>query len=519
MKLGISFSLKRMIWERLFRLSDIRRQQIVWFNSPPRQAWSSFDNSPWQHPWLTKENIRTFREFSDQWLTEASYRNQKATPDRKGKYAFLGNMANNMYSRARVLRKIGVSVDVFIHPHDKSLMGQPGWEEFDGVVPDGVSTLDQLSTAGIELPLVDGVHTIEAEALLPRSIELILNEYRFADVLRYEEWFAFLPILRTLKMYDAILAAQAPYLAYLSRVPYATTQMGGDIWYECSRDDKLGRIQRAAYRNASAYIFSNPWGLAFARRYGLKNLIYMPYLIDEEHYSPGSSSMRDEWRASSGGNFFVMITSRLDYFFKGSDIALQAFASFSTHVPDARLVITGWGNDKERAEALLTQLGILSKVIVVPVAGKRRLLEYLRSADCILDQFSMGYFGATGLEAFACGVPVVMRLARSQYDALIPEGAPPVCHAEDLDAAVAQLLALHANDEYRKDVGGSLREWFLATHGRRHWGAHYETLMSLTGKKNTPGFYNSPLQTELSEDEHEYHRTQLASAPIFPNYY
>lgn len=519
MKKDISYYLKHRIHEILSDLSEERRQKLIWLNSPPTQGWSSFDNTPWRHPWLTYDNIRGFRNFSDKWLGEAEYRNRKSTSGKSDRYAFFGNMANNMYSRARVLRKLGMKVDVFIHPHDRSLMGQPGWEEFDGVVPDGIATLDQLKLTGVNLPLIEAVHTIGIDGLSQSNIELILSKYRLSDYLRYKEWFPFLPLLRVLNEYDAILAAQSPCLAYLSRVPYAVTQMGGDIWFECSRDDKLGRIQRQAYRKASAYIFSNPWGLAFARRYGLSNLVYMPYLIDEDHYSPGQSLVRDEWRTQSGGNFFVIMTSRLDYFFKGSDIALQAFAVFSAQVPDARLVITGWGSNKKQAEELLVKLGILDKVLVVQVAGKRRLVEYLRSSDCVLDQFSMGYFGAAGLEAFACGVPVVMRLAKQQYDALIPEGAPPVCHADDIDSAITQLMGLYKSIEFRRQSGQSLRQWFLDTHGREAWGEHYRTLMRLTGQKNTPGFGGSPLRNGLSIEEREYHRNGLATAPVFPNYF
>src|SRR5258706_12278207 len=43
--------------------------------------------------------------------------------------------------------------------------------------------------------------------------------------------------------------------------------MGGDIWYECSRDDAHGRLQRIAFASAKAFLVSNPWSFAHARRF------------------------------------------------------------------------------------------------------------------------------------------------------------------------------------------------------------------------------------------------------------
>ena len=70
----------------------------------------------------------------------------------------MGNMANNLYIRACALAGRELSIDFFLHPHDQFLMSQPSWEEYDGDIPDGITTLQAAFDAGVPLPAVAGVH-------------------------------------------------------------------------------------------------------------------------------------------------------------------------------------------------------------------------------------------------------------------------------------------------------------------------------------------------------------------------
>src|SRR5262249_44727971 len=135
---------------------------------------------------------------------------------------------------------------------------------------------------------------------------------RPADFLKWPGFFSHLPALEALQAYDAIYAVQAPYIAYLSGKLYAAAQMGGDLWLEASRDELLGRLQRSAYREAGCVLVNNPWTFAHARRFGLTNLIYLPYSLNETVYAPGEGTSRRKWEQQSGGKFFVLTTARAD---------------------------------------------------------------------------------------------------------------------------------------------------------------------------------------------------------------
>jgi len=494
-----------------------------------RNAWISWDRHPWQHPWLTFENMRAMRDFSVTIWEQARMVRESASrfsrwswrwpPYRKFRYGFVGNIANSVYTRAVPLRKAGLDVSIFLHPHDSYVMSQPGWEEFEGELPEGVTDITELASRGVKLPAVKAV--FQHGTIFDASVRKINEFPAFVTEKDFSEWrdyLCYLPTLKALQKMSALLATQVPYLVYLSHRPYLVAQVGGDIWYDCSRGDVLGRLQRAAFFGAQAFLVSNPWSFAHARRFGMRHLVYLPLMLDEEIYCPGASSYREEWARQSGGSFFVVSTARMDDFYKGSDIAIKGFAGFSRLVPEARIVLMGWGKDKEVCLERLKTYGIADKAILLPIAGKKRLIQYLRAADCLLDQFILGYYGATGLEAMACGLPVVMRLERAQYDGMCLTGAPPVLNASTAEEICAALLKLAVNPSQHKAIASAHREWFLANHGSGKWKDVYSDMLLAIAIGHKFDFSNSPLAAPLQEDESTYHTEELANAPAFPDY-
>src|SRR5262249_19174262 len=179
----------------------------------------------------------------------------------------------------------------------------------------------------------------------------------------------------------------------------------------------------------------------------------------------------------------------------------------------------GWGADLAAGRRKLADLGIADRTIMLRAAGKRRLISHLRSADCLLDQFKLGYFGASALEAMACGLPVIMRLERGQYDALCETGAPPVLDAETPDQVCGHLERLISDRAWHAEMCRELRAWFLQNHGSARWTSDYLALLLLTARHHRFRFGRSPLREPLSAEEREYHATELANAPAFPNYH
>jgi glycosyltransferase involved in cell wall biosynthesis len=241
-------------------------------------------------------------------------------------------------------------------------------------------------------------------------------------------------------------------------------------------------------------------------------------MLDQDRYSPGPPEFRPTWQEKIGGDFFVMQTARLDEFYKKSSVAIEGFAKFARKCPGARLIVLSWGKDEKAGRERLSELGVEEQCLFIPASGKRRLIRYLRSADCLLDQFRLGYYGATGLEALACGVPVIMRIEQSQYEAQNETGAPPVLQSETADEVAAHLERLYTDRRHRRAVGKASRQWFLANHGSKKWAPVYRDMLIALASGHRFDFSQSPLQQPQSKAETDYLARELKKAPVFPNY-
>jgi hypothetical protein len=133
----------------------------------------------------------------------------------------------------------------------------------------------------------------------------------------------------------------------------------------------------------------------------------------------------------------------------------------------------------------------------------------------VLDQFVFGYYGATALEAAACGRPVVMRIRPEHYAPLYEGDVAPVVNVTDPDGLVPALLGLIEHPDRREALGREHRDWLVRTHGRARTVPLMLALLRLAADEvSLPKELVSPLEDPLSEEELDYHR---ACRPPDPN--
>lgn len=508
-----------MFIDTIYRNSIFQRF-ILWHNNMPSDIWHSWDATPWNHPWLTAENLESMKSYSANFLNNVRRESEKKIKN-DFNFAFCGNMANALYMRAVPLRKHELNISIFLHPHDASVMSHPIWEEFDGIIEDReLLNIEKFKETYPYLNISSIAHQHECSESFYKLKFQLKYSFTFRNLLyKYKPYFCFLPTIEKLREFSAALTSQCPYLPYLSGIPYIAAQNGGDIWYEASRNDLYGCLQREAFRKAKVFIVSNPWSFSHARRYGFRHFIYLPLIIDEKVYSPGYGYERAKWVSASNGNFFILTTSRLDDGEKGNSIILDAFSIFVKKYPKARLVYTSWGKDHDIFQKKLEQLNIKDSVICLPLSGKARIRDYLRSSDCFIDQFKLGYYGSAGLEALATGKPVIGRIEKKQYDSICNTGAPPILNSQTVDDIVHNLTRLVENQNYLFHISEQSRAWFLSNHSAVQLGESYAALLKVVAMRRRFSFSDNPLMNTLSKAEKEYHAENLNLAPIFPHYF
>ena len=319
---------------------------------------------------------------------------------------------------------------------------------------------------------------------------------------------------KELNCYDVIYSASLPIAAYFSGRPYCYFAVGGDLQIDCGRGDNYGEIMALSVNAARFLHVSNPHAIGHSRRLGFTNGVYLPYPMDSaDRYCPGNGQHRAEWAEQFGEGVYVLTTSRLDKDVKGfGDDFLQTLFSIASQRKEVRFIFLSWGNHAEEFKKRIADSGLDHQLIVLLPVGKKRLIDYYRSCDIVLDQLVYGYYGATALEAAAIGKPVVMKQREEHYGPLYDGDVAPVSDVNNPAELEQALLSLIDNPERRKDQGIAMRSWLVRNHGEEKMVPRLLALLRLTVDRVPlpPEIIRmNPLLDDETEEERQYHLSCL----------
>lgn len=491
----------------------------------------SRDDAPWEHPFLTGENITLFRGYSEYVWQRALANHGSRVEDLD--IGFVVNIAQNMYKWAGMAKRGGARSTLYLHPFDDFPMSLPAWEHSD-------AEFESIDAAKLLLPKVDsdvpvrrlvidsptfrnGLEFLDGDnpwSTSSRTIRRLVGRnpsIRWEVFARHPQFTSYFDWAVALAEHDVLFAASNPFAAYASGRPYVVFSVGADLQFDCGRGDAYGRALLSSFNSARHLFISNPHSLGHSRRLGLTNGLYVPYPMDTDRYSPGECRSRNEWVRNYGDGVFVLSTARLDEDVKGNAASmLEVFSEVAASNADVRFLLVAWGADVSLLRAKLAERSLVDRVILLKPAGKMRLLDYYRSCDIVIDQFRYGYFGATMLEAASAGCPVIMKLHGDQYDSLYAGDGPPVVNASSTDQVVSAVLSLAQSRELRESTGDAMRRWVVRNHGEEK---STRLMLSLLGmvassRHRAPEEDLNPLLMELSEEEVRYHRSRLVEVPI-----
>jgi glycosyltransferase involved in cell wall biosynthesis len=416
----------------------------------------------------------------------------------------VGNIAQNAYLNAKLLRRAGVEADALCD--EWHIFCQPEWEdaELSGEFEPQEQLAPHAAAAGWEQPdWVLRLRTWEPDwpnepwlkerllvlrdlpALARRRRELrgayaslrpeLGRDLGVLDLARGSVWKRRLErqvgaLGELFSRYDVVqLYGVHPALIPLGlpSVPYVAFEHGTmrEVPFE---DSWRGRLLSLGYRMSAKTIITNPDVIEQAHRLGLgsKDYVFIPHPVDETKYTPGPSTLRERLEAE-GADFVLLCPSRHDWHVKGTERLLQAFARFvQADRPNAVLLLFDWGQEVDRSKALVKELGIERNVRWSQPLPKLRLIDAYRAADIVLDQFLIGTFGAVAPEAMACGRPVIMAFDLQLHAWCFPV-LPPIVNARTTEEIYAELSRLAGDGEARRALGSAGREWVEQHHSWR----------------------------------------------------
>lgn len=418
--------------------------------------------------------------------------------------AILDNTCNTAYVTARMLRRIGVSAD-FIEQPNMPYNHQPVWEDADLSLP-----ASEIAFA----PKGDAYwRRVEADlgwqpppwvkrprwawgADLPRAIDMTRRLTSAVPALLVPVAAAALapsaPIVRTLSEYDyALVLGPSAAEGYLSGRPYAVITMGWEVAtlpFLTTARNPVHRarawLQRTALGATERILGMPSTDLPFLQRLGLEHLLQpFPVPVDVTDYEQVELGTREsvfgaDLAARTEGRVVYFHPSRIYYRIKGTDILIRAFARVLDAGVPASLILIGWGDDLERAHALIDELGLGEHVhVLTSILSKKRLIRMLAHVDVAVVQLVPPGYSTLDREALACANPVI-----SSYDPAAPQPHPaddpaPIVHARTVEGARDAMIRL-ADPALRARLGAEGREWVR----RNHQDAALRALGELLGR-------------------------------------
>ena len=403
-------------------------------------------------------------------------------------------MANNLYVFAKALHAAGQDVCFVRDRGDSYPFSQPVWDDAPLTLPyeelanphfdaDRWTTIER--ECGWRAPdwLHDPLHATETRRTsVGGSVPIKMLARRRQ---RNGPWAR---AFETLNQADVAIVrtVDGALMAAASGLPYAILPHGGDIRLAAGVGGRpknvRGRLRHALLRYALRDAFvranlvgsHNPKGSAIGQTsldQFIGRLRFAKVAIPSEVVPRRAAPERRRALLELLERFGVgmpaqplcgFIPSRVDYYWKGHNFFLRALARRAG--ADIHWYVCGWGVDYPKAQEFVIENGLEQCVTFLPVALSRPLLvDFMSAADLCVDQFRMGTYGTTTVEAMAHGCPVVMRIDDEAFSACGWE-PPPVLNAENVDGIVRVIDRVSSGEIDLEERGRAAAAWISRNH-------------------------------------------------------
>jgi glycosyltransferase involved in cell wall biosynthesis len=213
-------------------------------------------------------------------------------------------------------------------------------------------------------------------------------------------------------------------------------------------------LARWLYRRTAAALAVSRRIEAECREAGIpaESVHWIPGSADLSRFDPAADPrpIRDEFKL--GGAPVVVSVARLASD-RGHDRLLAGFRRLLDEIPDARLLLVGKGEARERLERLTAELGLVDRVVFTGYRD-RDLPAFLAAADCfVLMRAGSDESCRAALEAMAAGRPVVAGRVGALPET-IAHGESGLLLDDDRPETVASALATILGDPGRRRAMG-----------------------------------------------------------------
>jgi glycosyltransferase involved in cell wall biosynthesis len=237
-------------------------------------------------------------------------------------------------------------------------------------------------------------------------------------------------------------------------IPYILTAHGGDV-YSFKNIPCVGSLIKFALKHSTiCTVNSQATKNKVLKNRKSTNIQVIPMGVDLEKFNP--ENFNHEIRASMGSqNLLLLGVGRLALK-KGFNFLIEAMPQIIQEIPSARLVIIGFGPEKEQLEKQIQKLKLSSSVSLIGGKSGKELRDWFASADIFIgpsivtpDGDTEGQ-GVVFLEAMASGTAVIASDVGGIKDAVRDNISGLLVHEKNPQAIAEKILTL-AKDKQLKE--------------------------------------------------------------------
>lgn len=395
---------------------------------------------------------------------------------------YSSNLLNNHYLFCKIARRMGTAATLHLDTwfQDNMATSQPAWEDMDfheASVPDC-----EIVRSNMSLP--DFVHephwNPEFHNIRFKDFDNTLIDKAFKGVIscgddyNYLQAISYIPHRELIQSYKDVDVLQVSGshigVAAATQKPYVTFPYGADLYGMPFEDTEIGWMQARGFKRATRHIASGEVMLDYLTSLGISraSIDMLPFMIDTDTYAPlAENPIADELKAKYPGKRIFLIGARQNWAWKGSEKLLRAIAALGPRREEAVFLTVWYGQDTDRSDALIKELGISDSIVKLGILSKPMLRKYIDAADVCIDQFTLGAMGTFSLESLAIGKPLLTCVKIEKH--LHYAEQPPILNACEVAEISEQLRYSIDNNHELEKIGTESRRWIIAHHG-------YETL-------------------------------------------
>ncbi len=145
--------------------------------------------------------------------------------------------------------------------------------------------------------------------------------------------------------------------------------------------------------------------------------------------------------------------------YKNIDTALRAFAEVLTKFPNSVFTIAGFGDARDRLEALAKELNIISSVNFLGKVSEERKLDLLATSWLMIQPSMIEGWGITVIEANASGTTVIASDVKGLRDSVVDGKTGLLVKAEDSKMFAESIIKLIENKSFRDQLSKESIKW------------------------------------------------------------